>query len=251
MSTGFLTAAALEGRWADADHRPIEHDHSAEDFGIPAPADGIVARVADRTITVADLDARLAAIYRGPMRPRLPALLSPEGRRVRRWAVQLLITEALVLTEAAHHRQPQSGPEALVVSDAAHHQRQPHSASPAEPRSGASGGPVAANGADPATERAVQEAVAALFTAVTASISVPEDELRRYYDANPDLWRRAGPRPVPYPRARAAIEADLLAAARGAAFDDWLAVRRAECVTIAPGYEHPGDPTTPDFVHRH
>ena len=55
----------------------------------------------------------------------------------------------------------------------------------------------------------------------------------------------------PYEQARPAIAADLLAAARGQAFDRWLLARRAEIARIAPQWRPPGDPRTPDFVHRH
>jgi [acyl-carrier-protein] S-malonyltransferase len=56
---------------------------------------------------------------------------------------------------------------------------------------------------------------------------------------------------LPFDEVRAVIHADLLAAARGTAFDDWLAARRHALVRLAPGYEHPGDPSLPDHVHRH
>lgn len=56
---------------------------------------------------------------------------------------------------------------------------------------------------------------------------------------------------TPYDDVRAPIADELLAAARGERFDEWLAQRRAALVRFAPGYEHPGDPSAPDFVHRH
>lgn len=48
-----------------------------------------------------------------------------------------------------------------------------------------------------------------------------------------------------------AIRDDLLAAARGSAFDGWLAAARRHTVRLMPGHEHPGDPRVPDAVHRH
>ena len=55
----------------------------------------------------------------------------------------------------------------------------------------------------------------------------------------------------PYEQARSAMAADLLAAARGQAFDRWLLARRAAIAHVAPQWRPPGDPRTPDFVHRH
>jgi hypothetical protein len=54
-----------------------------------------------------------------------------------------------------------------------------------------------------------------------------------------------------YEQARRDIAADLLAAARGHAFDRWLLARRAAIARIAPQWLPPGDPRMPDFVHRH
>lgn len=39
--------------------------------------------------------------------------------------------------------------------------------------------------------------------------------------------------------------------ARLAAFNRWLDERRHALVTLAPGFEHPGDPSQPDNTHRH
>ena len=50
---------------------------------------------------------------------------------------------------------------------------------------------------------------------------------------------------------RAEITAQLLAAARRRAFTTWLDERMTTRVRLAPGYEHPGDPTQPDNTHRH
>jgi parvulin-like peptidyl-prolyl isomerase len=47
------------------------------------------------------------------------------------------------------------------------------------------------------------------------------------------------------------IESDLLSVARGRAFDQWLEQERRHLATVAPGWGHPGDPTLPDFSHRH
>jgi len=204
-------------------HDGHPHDHADAD-------DGVVARVGDRIVSVAQLHARLDAIYRGPMGMRLPTLASPEGQRIRRWAAQLLVSEALVLAEAERAGIAVRLCPPLVPTDAL----------------------TTPNGADEATEAAVMAAARELFEVVTAGITVDEVELRRFYDANLDLWDHSDATgPVPFADVRDDIADELLAAARGAAFDDWLTRRRAQTVTLAPGYEHPGDPSAPDFVHRH
>ncbi|MEU1628841.1 peptidylprolyl isomerase [Streptomyces sp. NPDC020096] len=256
-------------------------------------ASQVVARVGGRVITTVELDRRLAAIRRGPLGPRLPEDHTPAGVRLRRWVAQLLASEALVFHEAHHTVSPQP-----PMAHPAHH-----------------------NGTDPGTQQALTHAARALFDQVTADVTVAEAELRRYYDANPDLWTRperrtlrqavratrkeaAALRPddlgpaetlirgqlsgpledalfaaapgarigpvhtvfgwhvavldhierantLPYEGVRDTIRTDLLAAARGLAFDDWLAHRRASLIQLAPGYEHPGDPALPDPIHRH
>jgi [acyl-carrier-protein] S-malonyltransferase len=51
--------------------------------------------------------------------------------------------------------------------------------------------------------------------------------------------------------ARPGIVARLRAAARRREFATWLDRGRAMRVRLAPGYEHPGDPSQPDNTHRH
>jgi [acyl-carrier-protein] S-malonyltransferase len=58
-------------------------------------------------------------------------------------------------------------------------------------------------------------------------------------------------RTKPLDEVRDDIEARLLAGARRRAFTAWLDGRAAELVRLAPGYEHPGDPSQPDNTHRH
>ncbi|HEV2779042.1 MAG TPA: peptidylprolyl isomerase [Actinophytocola sp.] len=55
----------------------------------------------------------------------------------------------------------------------------------------------------------------------------------------------------PLDEVRPEIERLLLAHARRRAFTAWLDGRMAEQVRLAPGYEHPGDPSQPDNTHRH
>ena len=94
------------------------------------------------------------------------------------------------------------------------------------------------------------EGVSELMLAVTEHVVVAEEDARSYYDRNPDLYRRAGT-VIPYEDARASIEADLLVAARGRAFDLWLEGRRGQLAVVEPGYEHPADPRYGFPSHRH
>ena len=56
---------------------------------------------------------------------------------------------------------------------------------------------------------------------------------------------------APFERVRSDIEADLLSVTRGRAFDQWLEQQRRALAVVAPGWGHPGDPSLPDFSHRH
>ena len=148
-----------------------------------------VARVCGRPVTVADVDAREARLRATAPPASLPLASTSEGRQLRRWLTQLIVTERVIAAEAA--------------------------------RLG-----VDATGA-PASEQVLPDGTARVeIGSVTA--------------AAPSLQQ-----------ARTAITAHLLAAAQRQAFRNWLDIRRAELVELAPGYEHPGDPRQPDNVHRH
>lgn len=56
---------------------------------------------------------------------------------------------------------------------------------------------------------------------------------------------------LPFEQVRSNIESDLLSVARGRAFDQWLEQQRRNLATVMPGWGHPGDPSLPDFSHRH
>jgi [acyl-carrier-protein] S-malonyltransferase len=96
--------------------------------------------------------------------------------------------------------------------------------------------------------------VAILVASVTAGVTVPEADAVAYYERNQDLYRRVEAGRgfvVPFADVRAAIEADLLAAARSRIFDEWLERRRAALAVIEPGFEHPGHPIHGVPSHRH
>jgi [acyl-carrier-protein] S-malonyltransferase len=89
-----------------------------------------------------------------------------------------------------------------------------------------------------------------LVRAVTLDVAVADEEVRSYYDRNPDLYLTADTL-VPYKEVRSTIQADLLLAARARAFDDWVELRRLDLAVIEPGYEHPADPRYGFPSHRH
>jgi len=200
----------------------------------------VAATVAGAPVLVAEVDAREVRLRNGPMAAALPAAGTSEGRQLRRWLTQLIVTERVITTEA----------EALgVTADKA----------PAEedllPDATARlelGSVAAAALAEPLAR--------ALFVRVTAAVDVGEDAVADYHARNPLRFATAPPAPRGWRGAAAAprleqvrpvIAEHLRAAARRRAFRVWLDARQAEQVALAPGYEHPGDPRQPDNTHRH
>jgi hypothetical protein len=92
--------------------------------------------------------------------------------------------------------------------------------------------------------------ISQLVRAVTQDVAITDDEVRSYYDRNPDLYRRSD-RVVPYEEVQMTIEADLLLAARVRAFDDWVELRRECLAKVEPAYGHPADPRFGFATHRH
>ncbi|MCQ4083247.1 peptidyl-prolyl cis-trans isomerase [Streptomyces sp. RB6PN25] len=232
-----------------------------------------VARVGDRVITIAELDRRLAAIRRGPYGTRLPEDRTPAGTRLRRWVAQLLASEALILHEAPDDSLPlDRAVHALFVQVTANvtvsepELRRYYAANPdlwTRPERRTMRHAVRPTRAEAAAVRADElgepETVArgqlsgpvedALFAAAPGSRIGP---VRTSFGWHVAVVEGVEPAAIrPFEEVRAAIHADLLAAARGTAFDDWLAARRDALVRLAPGFEHPGDPSLPDHVHRH
>ena len=122
----------------------------------------VVAVVGGRPISLASLDRRMADVRRGPRGRHLP----PDGGQVsigvRRWVVQELITEAVMVheAEAAGIIAPSSGTEP-----------------------GADG-------------RLTASAVGRLVETVTADVTVTRREVRGYYVRNGDRYRRREARRV-------------------------------------------------------
>jgi len=201
----------------------------------------LAATVAGAPVSVAEVDAAEARLRSGPGAAALPASGTSEGRQLRRWLTQLIVTERLVAAEAAARR--------LTKRDA------PTEAEllPDQTARLELGSVAAAALADPRAR--------ALFADVTAGLEPGDDDVADYHVRNP--LRFAAPRPgrhgwrapssvgPPLGEVRSAIIDHLRGAARRRAFRVWLDARRAELVRLAPGYEHPGDPRQPDNTHRH
>ncbi|OBH91364.1 malonyl CoA-ACP transacylase [Mycobacterium sp. E2733] len=201
----------------------------------------VVATVAGLPVLADEVDAAEARLRGGPAAAALPAGGTGEGRQLRRWLTQLIVTGRVVAAEADARGLSGSGApsEAELLPDATARLEL---------------GSVAAAALADARARAV-------FAYVTAAVRVTDEEVAAYHARNPLRfaaprreqrgWRIPSPVGPPLDDVRSAIADHLRGAARRRAFRVWLDARRAELVRLAPGYEHPGDPRQPDNVHRH
>lgn len=201
----------------------------------------VVATVAGRPVPVDDVDAREATLRDAMPAAALPRAGTSEGRQLRRWLTQLLVTERVIAAAAAEAGVTGAGAPAedeVLPDDSARLEI---------------GSIAAAALADPLAR--------AMYTCVTADIDVADADIADYHARNPMRfarpsdtgtgWRTATVEAPPLDAVRALIADHLRGAARRRAFRLWLDVRRAELVRLAAGYEHPGDPRQPDNTHRH
>ncbi|OBF56401.1 malonyl CoA-ACP transacylase [Mycobacterium sp. 852002-53434_SCH5985345] len=201
----------------------------------------VVATVAGVPVLVDEVDAAEARLRGGRAAAALPAGGTAEGRQLRRWLTQLIVTGRVVAAEADARGLTGAGApsEAELLPDATARLEL---------------GSIAAAALADARARA-------LFADITAAASVTDEEVAAYHARNPlrfaeprheqHGWRVPAPVGPPLDDVRPAIADRLRGAARRRAFRVWLDARRAELVRLAPGYEHPGDPRQPDNVHRH
>jgi [acyl-carrier-protein] S-malonyltransferase len=180
----------------------------------------VAATVGGVAISVDEVDAREDRLRARRLASSLPRRGTSEGRQLRRWLTQLLVTERVVATEAAIRG---------VTADAAPSEDELLPDTTTRLEIGSIASSVLA---DPLAR--------ALFVSVTAAVDVTDAEVRDYLERNP---RRFG--------STAEVADHLRGAARRRAFRLWLDGRCAELVELAPGYEHPGDPRQPDNTHRH
>lgn len=201
----------------------------------------VVAIVGGRPVPVAEVDAREGRLRAGALAAALPRPGTSEGRQLRRWLTQLVVSERVIELEA---RRLGIG-DADVPTEA---DLLPDTAARLEV------GSVAA--------AALQHPPArALFAHLTRDIRISDRQIADYHARNPlrfaapisteSGWCVRATEPPALWHVRDAIAAHLLASARRQAFRRWLDARRAALVQLAPGYEHPGDPRQPDNTHTH
>jgi [acyl-carrier-protein] S-malonyltransferase len=201
----------------------------------------LVATVAGAPVAVEEVDAREARLRNGRRGAALPASGTSEGRQLRRWLTQLIVTERVVTAEAAAR-----GLTATEVPT--EEELLPDATARLEI------GSVAAAALADSRARV-------LFADVTAHVRVSDRDVADFHARNPlrfaplrparHGWRAPSPVGPPLEQVRSVITQHLLGAARRRAFRLWLDARRAALVELAPGYEHPGDPRQPDNTHRH
>ena len=141
----------------------------------PHFAGGIVAAatVDGVPVPVDEVDSREAQLRGGSLAAALPIAGSSEGRQLRRWLTQLIVTERVLAAEAAAR--------GVSANDApAEDELLPDITARLE-----IGSVAAATLADPRAR--------ALFACVTANIEVSDDDIAGYHDRNP--LRFAGFRP--------------------------------------------------------
>lgn len=200
-----------------------------------------MATVAGRPVAVGELDAAEARLRAGSGAAALPARGTAEGRQLRRWLTQLIVTDRVIAAEATAR--------GLTADDApSEDELLPDATARLE-----LGSVAAAALADPCAR--------ALFADVTSAVGVSDDEVADYHARNPlrfaaarpgrHGWRSPSPVGPLLGEVRPAIVAHLRGAARRRAFRLWLDARRDALVELAAGYEHPGDPRQPDNTHRH
>jgi len=180
----------------------------------------VAATVGGVPVSVEEVDAREDRLRGSRLASSLPRRGTSEGRQLRRWLTQLLVTERVAASEAAAR---------WLTIDGAPDEDELLPDTTARLEIGSIAGSVLS---DPLAR--------ALFVSVTAGVDVTDAQVQDYRDRNP---RRFG--------GTAEIADHLRGAARRRAFRLWLDGRCAELVELAPGYEHPGDPRQPDNTHRH
>ena len=200
----------------------------------------VAATVGDAVVLVSEVDASEEHLRSTRLASALPREGTSEGRQLRRWLTQVLVTSRVVSAEA----------QALGLT--------------------VDGAPTEDELLPDVTARleigsvaaaALEEAVArALFVHVTAHIEISAGQVADYHRRNPFRFapRSTGdggwldePVATSFDEVRADIAEHLLAAGRRREFRRWLDARRVQLVSLAPGYEHPGDPRQPDNTHEH
>jgi len=178
----------------------------------------VAATVAGAPVTIAEVDAREAAVRSRAPRHALPRPGTREGRQLRRWLTQVIVAERVLAREAGglDSDDPPPTEDDLLPDTLARLEL---------------GSIAAATLAAPAAR--------AVFAHVTADVVVDDAAVADYHARNPERMPESE------------VAAHLRASARRRAYRRWLGARCAEVVVLSPGYEHPGDPRQPDNTHTH
>lgn len=187
----------------------------------------LAATVAGDPVAIDEVDAREAVLRTSPQTAALPRPGTSEGRQLRRWLTQLLVTERVIAREA--------DALGIAVTDST---PDTEAVLPDLTARLEIGSVAAGVLADPLAR--------AVYAHITADIDIGVDTVAGYHRRNPGRF----PSDSEADAIRKIAEM-LRGAARRRAFRLWLDQRRAALVWLAPGYEHPGDPRQPDNVHRH
>ena len=180
----------------------------------------VAAMVGGVPVSVEEVDAREERLRHSTVASSLPRPGTREGRQLRRWLTQLLVTERVVAYEAALRG---------LSADGAPTEEQLLPDTTARLEIGS------------ITAAALSHPLGrALFADITAAVDVTDDDVSAYQARNPLRFD-----------ATTEVAGHLRGAARRRAFRLWLDARCATLVELAPGYEHPGDPRQPDNTHRH
>ena len=194
--------------------------------------EAVAATVAGAALSVEEVDERERVLRASPQTSALPRPGTSEGRQLRRWLTQLLVTERVVAVEAAvlGVTVDETTPcEAELLPDLTARLEI---------------GSIAATAlADPLAR--------AVFARVTGEVDVDPAAVADYHRRNPRRFAGGDEPAPPFEGVATRIETLLRGAARRRAFRIWLDQRRAAHVWLAPGYEHPGDPRQPDNTHKH
>ena len=192
----------------------------------------VAATVGGHPVAVSEVDARESTLRASPQTGALPKPGTSEGRQLRRWLTQLLVTERVVASEA-----DVLGVTVTMDTPAI------EDVLPDLPARLEIGSIAAAVLADPLAR--------ALYAYVTADVGVDDAAVADYCRRNPNRYATEGDSAPDCSEVAPRIAGMLVGAARRRAFRIWLEQRRAALVRLAPGYEHPGDPRQPDNIHRH
>jgi [acyl-carrier-protein] S-malonyltransferase len=234
----------------------------------------IVAHVAGRPISLADLEAREADGARGPRARHLPPGDGPARAYARRWLVRELVTEALIARELAASDGDIDSlvrrvtATAVVAEDEArdYYARNPdrfraperrrirHVVLPDETaarRLVDAGADGLERGDDMTVGRGELTGVLeeALFGAPVGATVGPIRTEHGWHVARIDAAEPASL--ATFDEVRPRIDAELLLAARRRTFEDWLERRRSELAVVMPEFEHPGNPAVGLPTHRH